>query len=1264
MVKLAEYPRTATFAWSHDKVPLLATGTASGTVDADFSSESTLELWSLLSADVEKPQGSITASAKFNDLDWSPDNSILAGALDNGIVEFFSPKELKSVAKIGKHTTPVNTLKFNAKQDNVLCSGDNRGEIFIWDINKITSSGYAPFSPGVAMTPIDEVYSLAWNQSLAHVFASAGSSGYTSIWDLKAKKEVLHLSYTSPSTGAKNHLSVVEWHPSNSTKIATATGHDNDPVILVWDLRNAKAPLQAMSQGHSKGILSLDWCKQDENLLLSSGRDNTCALWNPQTAQKLSQFPTRGNWCFKTKFAPEAPDLFASASLDNKIQVQTLQNLTNKLDLEDIVSKQQESEADFWNNVSEQGCNEKPTVIKMQAPSWYGNRSAGAQWAFGGKLVSITADGRGVSITKPEIPGLEKNSMLDKALESKNFKPIINKRLVQSINSVNEDDWNLLEKLSLDGRESFLKEALAFDDEDEDEAKSQKQSEDEGEDFFKNLNEKSVPKGSFVMDISEKSSSLTKSLVSGDLKSAVASTLEQDLLLESLIIALDSEDENLRQKVKNVYFSKYVNDSPLTRILYSISEKNVDDLVENVDVSQWKYITKAIYTYTPADVSKRNELLVKLGKRVLDSGNREDALVLYLAAGSLDDVASIWLKEFSGLESQLKSKKGTIYEAHLECLTEFVERFTVFSSFASDGKDGKLANEGLISRFLEFVNLISANGDFDLALKFLDNLPSENEEVKMEKQRVLIASGKSVSLATSNNVAANKASRYAAAANNAPFSVPGIAPSLPVGGSVIPPPNPLAPRVPSSTFVQSSPLASRNASFAAPVAAPSVVPSKSNAYAPPSVGAAANLNKYAPPASVSPVALPIAPIASVPVNPYAPSASGIAAVPTNPYTVPSPGNQFVNTFKPVANPVPAGIPRSGETPIQQPPLSSIASGQTPHLNKKANDGWNDLSLDVKEKQTRAKPVSTAPIGVGVMPGTSGTPSNAGVPPPPLSRVTSSANVIAPPPPPPPKSTSRSASSNGSNPYAPPPISNAHTPVASSPYAPPPATNFAQPAAPNPYAPSAQQLAGTLQGQATANQYAATPLNNGSQVAPPPPKSVVGPPPKSTRRKNHADQDIDSANALLESVQKKPEVSSPAPIPAPIPVSSAPVPATPSPITEPTEEPSKIPEDQQPLIDFLTSELARVTPLIPHEYTKQLKDCNKRLKILFNHLEKQDLLTQPTIDKLHQLVGFLKEHKYSEAMQVHVDIATNHAEEAGNWLTGVKRLIGIAEATSS
>lgn len=54
MVRLREIPRTATFAWSPGPTqPLIATGTKSGAVDADFSGDTQLELWELKLDDAE-----------------------------------------------------------------------------------------------------------------------------------------------------------------------------------------------------------------------------------------------------------------------------------------------------------------------------------------------------------------------------------------------------------------------------------------------------------------------------------------------------------------------------------------------------------------------------------------------------------------------------------------------------------------------------------------------------------------------------------------------------------------------------------------------------------------------------------------------------------------------------------------------------------------------------------------------------------------------------------------------------------------------------------------------------------------------------------------------------------------------------------------------------------------------------------------------------------------------------------------------------------
>ncbi|CAL9732257.1 protein transport protein Sec31p [Monosporozyma unispora] len=1285
MVKLAEYPRTATFAWSHDRIPQIVTGTASGTIDADFSNESVLELWSLLATEPKKPIASLSTDAKFNDLDWSIDNKIIAGGLENGTLEFFKLNNNKTkIESIGKfdqtHKSAVNTVKFNPKQSNVLISGDNNGEILIWDTTKAVNHGsvvkdYTPLKPGTAMTSIEEIHSLAWNQSLAHVFASAGSSSFASIWDLKAKKEVIHLSYTSPVTGLKPQLSVVEWHPTNSTKLVTATGSDTEPAIIVWDLRNANTPLNTLVNGHSKGILSLDWCNQDEDLLLSSGRDNTVVLWNPTTGEQLTQYPPHGNWLFKTKFAPQAPDIFATASFDSKVEIQTLQNIVNELDQEQNVTKQQESETEFWNNVSHEESNEKPIVKKLQAPNWYENKSPAATWAFGGKLVTISEDGKSVNITKPIVPGLEQNIALNEALKTKDFKPLINIRLVKGIDQNNEDDWNLLDKLSMDGRDEFLRDTFALDDDDEEAeinnkltTNNKEGSTEAGEQFFEKIENKFEPKGHFKLE-SDLDLSMTRKLISGNTKSVVSEALENDLLLESLIIALDSNDQLLKDKVKDIYFKKYGNSSSLSRVLYSVTSNKIEDMVVNMDVSQWKYIVKAINKFVGNDYTTKNKLLIQLGDRILESGDRQNAIAIYLSANSVDKVAAIWLKEFNGLEDIIKQENKTIYEAHSECLTEFVERFTVFSGFIGETK---ISNHALIAKFLEFVDLATASGNFFLAEAFLDILPDSNEEVKTEKERVLLASGKSLiqkraTITSAATGASNiKQSRYRASIpNNLPVQQPQTFP--PVAGMQ----QPIQPTMTTTAMPPINPINPIQNNMGLPVK--TAAPVRPNPYAPSATSAPSN---------------PVTPSVNnnVPLN-NGPTSSFIP--PANPYATVAPTAAPVSPFAPQQSLY--GAPAGSPTP---PPQSGVLSGQTPQFNQKANDGWNDLPLAVKEnKPSRAKPVTVAPVSVGIPP--SVTPhtvnpsfSSTQVNQPP-SRMTSVSTLPSPPPPVGFKRKESSANIDTTiekpvskpNPYA-PQTSASVTPMgqSNSPYAPvagstptfTPQPQMQHNAPVNPYAPNQSTIPPSQGGiPPPVNPYAATappPAAAANAVAPPPisKQAVAPPPPMSGRRKAqpHKTGNVADATSLLESVQRAPSSTNIVPppqqsVPPPQQQQSQQAPA-------PTVQaaPVVIPEDQQEIIDFLKGELERVTPLTPKEYSKQLKDCDKRLKILYGHMERQDLLTQPTVDKLKKIVECLKNKQYPEAMEIHVDISTNNSQEGGNWLTGVKRLIGIAEATSS
>ena len=49
--------------------------------------------------------------------------------------------------------------------------------------------------PGSRSMKLDEITSVAWNQQVQYVLAGSSSTGYTVVWDLRGKREVVALAY-------------------------------------------------------------------------------------------------------------------------------------------------------------------------------------------------------------------------------------------------------------------------------------------------------------------------------------------------------------------------------------------------------------------------------------------------------------------------------------------------------------------------------------------------------------------------------------------------------------------------------------------------------------------------------------------------------------------------------------------------------------------------------------------------------------------------------------------------------------------------------------------------------------------------------------------------------------------------------------------------------------------------------------------------------------------------------------------------------------
>ncbi|KAK6836335.1 hypothetical protein PG987_006830 [Apiospora arundinis] len=121
-------------------------------------------------------------------------------------------------------------------------------------------------------------------------------------------------------------------------------------------------------------------------------------------------------------------------------------------------------------------------------------------------------------------------------------------------------------------------------------------------------------------------------------------------------------------------------------------------------------------------------------------------------------------------------------------------------------------------------------------------------------------------------------------------------------------------------------------------------------------------------------------------------------------------------------------------------------------------------------------------------------------------------------------------------------------------------------------------------------------------------------------------------------------------------------ASPAKPKHPPGDRSHIPASAQQLVDILNRDMQRVAAKAPASFAPQVKDTQKRINILFDHLNNEELVKPDTIQQLTQLATLLEGKQYPEAQQLQVQIQTDRTEECGNWMVGVKRLISMSKAT--
>lgn len=1240
MVLLREIPRTSAFAWSPGPAkPFLVTGTRAGAVSDDFSTETKLELWDLnldnQSQALElQPIASIDADSRFYDIAWGPPldahpRGLIAGALENGSIDLWDAEKLIKgtsdalLSRTTKHTGPIKSLQFNPLKPQILATAGAKGELFVYDVNDISN----PFRLGTPAARPEDLECIAWNRKVPHILATGGTGGFISIWDLKTKKCSLTLSNN------RKAVSAIAWDPNNSTKLLTATPDDGEPRIFLWNLRNSQAPERTL-QGHLQGVLSLSWCEQDSDLLLSSGKDAKTIVWNPQTGERLGELPEVTNWTFQTRFHPHDPNLSATASFDGKITIQTLQS-TNP-DTSNDAALSNMDDADFFSNVQTQP--QAAAFSLPKAPKWF-EVPIGASFGFGGKLIIFKPLKDATRKSKIEIVPYSVDSELSTAsreFEEKmklgDLKAICNEHRENSQNEEDKADWAVMSALVAEDQRQQIMEhlGLPFEDEDKDEDEEDEEDEDEDEEDEDEDEEKLKKEKASSQEDDNKNKRLsnffadgddgdefpstfdnaktgpsfmpfslidsdgpavdrkiTRTLMKGDFETAVATCLKENRFADAFMIA-NCGSKELVEKVQTAYLAHKKGEPSYLRLLGSVIKKNLKDVVENANLSNWKETMVTVCTF--ASPEEFPDLCEALGDRIFESGLRKDASFCYLVGSKLEKVVSIWITELEETEQEgLKEpNEDSTFSVHVRTLHHLIEKVTIFRHVTKFEDTEKNLTSGwklsaLYDKYIEYADIVASHGLLSIAQRYLDLLPATYPAAELSRSRVQQAMQTSESKPVERQTQSSRVSSRAQPSTYQPAQVP--------TGSVAT--NPY------------QPAGSQLGTFTSP----------SNTYQPPA-------------------------------NPYAPSQGGYA--PPQPYGIGG------------------GAPSVGPPPMGGPPRTSTPSSTG--VIKKDVGSWNDVPMVAKPPAARrSTPVVAAPFSnqqnLASPPPMSpyqGTSVHAPPPPPPKGpappRMTSPSQAMQPPPRP---------SSSAANAYAPPPQAQAPPvgPRVSSPYNVPPATtpptNRYAPA-PAAQAPSQPAIGGP------------PPASRPSTYTPAPPSVPTQSPynpspynPPAGQSQPHMASPPSSISAPPSSGLPMSGLPTGGPPRAGPPKSTGSI-ATPPPRVVPSAPPKpagQIPPEAQKMTDILNQEMKRVAGLAPAQFANIVADTEKRLNLLFDHLKNDGLVKADTIAELTELAEALQAKNFAAAHNLQVKIQTTKTEECGNWMVGIKRLISMSKSTS-
>ncbi|XP_067290169.1 protein transport protein Sec31A isoform X1 [Pseudorasbora parva] len=738
-----------------------------------------------------KSCGSFSSPHRYHKLVWGPQgiddeglpSGILVAGGENGNIILYDASKVIAgdseviISQSEKHTGPVRALDVNSFQTNLVASGGNESEIYIWDLNNLSS----PMTPGPKTQPLEDISCVAWNKQVQHILASASPSGKASVWDLRKNDLIIKVSDHSN----RMHCSGLAWNPEVATQLVLASEDDRMPVIQMWDLRFATSPLKVL-ENHTRGILSIAWSVADPELLLSCGKDNRILCWNPNTAEVLYELPTSAQWCFDIQWCPRNPAVLSAAAFDGHISIYSIMGGSN----DNANNLQAEQLSSSFGNMDPFGTGKtlpplqlpqptssQSTITPLKKPPKWIRRPVGASFAFGGKLVTLdnikpsaqqpqqtSAHVVHVSQVVTETDFLDRSNQLQATLTAGNFLEYCQTKIEAARNEFEKTIWSFLKvNFEEDARGKYLellgykKEELTLKIASALEGNSKSDVADVVED--KNLaEEEAEPPATETPDLDEipvddeesvddeepiieetskievtpaltseaidlKVSQdidglITQALLTGDYEAAVNLCLHDNRMADGIILAIAGGPE-LLAKTQKKYFTK--SQSKISKLISAVVMKDWTDILETCDLKNWKEALAAVMTF--AKPEEFSSLCGLLGSRLdasEDAALQAQACLCYICAGTVEQLVAYWAKA--------QDSKSPL------SLQELVEKVVVLQRAVVRAKGCVSPDMGalLAEKMNQYASLLASQGSLQTAISYL---PTNTEQIAVQQLR-------------------------------------------------------------------------------------------------------------------------------------------------------------------------------------------------------------------------------------------------------------------------------------------------------------------------------------------------------------------------------------------------------------------------------------------------------------------------------------------------------------------------------------------------